>query len=235
MFRGRVRSLPLPPIGKLIELQVLLSGDWQTFRTVRTDCGRALVDALPVRANTAGAALSLPRQAAARSRIPIRSRHIEVVDSPRQRRLMTDNRTVRNTTGPRVIAALSRRLTYANVMSTLAVFIALGGSSYAALQISGSHDQEPHDHGHEAARQHADRRADPRVAAGARPARAQRRHARRTDRRRPAGQVPARHVPDRRRVRRAHPARRRVVRQRRAGVQLGRNTRSAGSAPADAR
>jgi hypothetical protein len=29
------------------------------------------------------------------------------------------------------------RLTYANVMSTLAVFIALGGSSYAALQISG--------------------------------------------------------------------------------------------------
>jgi hypothetical protein len=29
------------------------------------------------------------------------------------------------------------RLTYANVMSTLAVFIALGGSSYAALKISG--------------------------------------------------------------------------------------------------
>jgi hypothetical protein len=32
---------------------------------------------------------------------------------------------------------LSHRLTYANVMSTLAVFIALGGSSYAAIQISG--------------------------------------------------------------------------------------------------
>ena len=30
------------------------------------------------------------------------------------------------------------RLTYANVMSTLAVFIALGGSSYAAVTISGS-------------------------------------------------------------------------------------------------
>ena len=30
-----------------------------------------------------------------------------------------------------------RRLTYANVMSTLAVFIALGGSSYAAIKISG--------------------------------------------------------------------------------------------------
>jgi hypothetical protein len=33
---------------------------------------------------------------------------------------------------------LRQRLTYANVMSTLAVFIALGGSSYAALEISGS-------------------------------------------------------------------------------------------------
>ena len=28
-------------------------------------------------------------------------------------------------------------LTYANVMATLAVFIALGGSSYAALRITG--------------------------------------------------------------------------------------------------
>ena len=33
--------------------------------------------------------------------------------------------------------ALRRRLTYANVMSTLAVFIALGGSSYAAVSITG--------------------------------------------------------------------------------------------------
>ena len=31
-----------------------------------------------------------------------------------------------------------RRLSYANVMSTLAVFIALGGSSYAAVKINGS-------------------------------------------------------------------------------------------------
>ncbi len=30
------------------------------------------------------------------------------------------------------------RLTYANVMSTVAVFVALGGSSYAAVTISGS-------------------------------------------------------------------------------------------------
>ena len=33
---------------------------------------------------------------------------------------------------------IRERLTYANVMATLAVFIALGGSSYAALTISGS-------------------------------------------------------------------------------------------------
>jgi len=33
---------------------------------------------------------------------------------------------------------LRQRLTYANVMSTLAVFIALGGSSYAAVRISGA-------------------------------------------------------------------------------------------------
>ena len=36
-----------------------------------------------------------------------------------------------------MIQALGRRLSYANVMATLAVFIALGGSSYAALTISG--------------------------------------------------------------------------------------------------
>jgi hypothetical protein len=38
----------------------------------------------------------------------------------------------------RVFRALRRRLTYANVMATAAVFIALGGSSYAALTITGA-------------------------------------------------------------------------------------------------
>jgi hypothetical protein len=36
-----------------------------------------------------------------------------------------------------VIDWLRRHLTYANVMATLAVFIALGGSSYAALNLTG--------------------------------------------------------------------------------------------------
>jgi hypothetical protein len=36
-FIGRLRSLPVPVGGKLVELQVVLSGHWQTFRTVRSD------------------------------------------------------------------------------------------------------------------------------------------------------------------------------------------------------
>jgi hypothetical protein len=36
-FIGRLRSLPPPAAGKLIELQVVLSGQWQTFRTTLTD------------------------------------------------------------------------------------------------------------------------------------------------------------------------------------------------------
>jgi hypothetical protein len=36
-FVGRLRSLPPPAAGKLIELQVVLSGDWQTFRTTLTN------------------------------------------------------------------------------------------------------------------------------------------------------------------------------------------------------
>ena len=36
-FGGQVRSLPVPAAGKLVQLEVLLSGRWQTFRTARTD------------------------------------------------------------------------------------------------------------------------------------------------------------------------------------------------------
>lgn len=37
MFSGIVRSLPILASGKLIQLEVRLSGRWQTFRTARTD------------------------------------------------------------------------------------------------------------------------------------------------------------------------------------------------------
>ena len=36
-FAGRLRTLPVIPGGKLVELQVRLSKRWQTFRTTRTD------------------------------------------------------------------------------------------------------------------------------------------------------------------------------------------------------
>jgi hypothetical protein len=50
---------------------------------------------------------------------------------------MIDNRTD-PARGAHVLHRLRKRLTYANVMSTLAVFIALGGSSYAAYTINGA-------------------------------------------------------------------------------------------------
>jgi 5-hydroxyisourate hydrolase-like protein (transthyretin family) len=36
-FAGRVRGLPVPAGGKLVEVQVVLSGHWQTFRTTHSD------------------------------------------------------------------------------------------------------------------------------------------------------------------------------------------------------
>jgi hypothetical protein len=36
-FTGRVKGRPLPEEGKLIEVQVELTGEWQTFRTIRSD------------------------------------------------------------------------------------------------------------------------------------------------------------------------------------------------------
>jgi hypothetical protein len=37
VFRGVLRARPIPAAGKLVELQVVLSGRWQTFKTVRSD------------------------------------------------------------------------------------------------------------------------------------------------------------------------------------------------------
>lgn len=51
---------------------------------------------------------------------------------------MNHKRTPNPAKGADVPHRLRARLTYANVMSTLAVFIALGGTSYAAFTINGS-------------------------------------------------------------------------------------------------
>ena len=37
IFSGPVRTLPTPPGGKLVEMQVKLPGRWETFQTVRSD------------------------------------------------------------------------------------------------------------------------------------------------------------------------------------------------------
>ena len=72
-----------------------------------------------------------------RARLPVEAGYpYEAGGSPRiaragPRALMTR----RSTKGS--ASACGSRLTYANVMSTLAVFIALGGSSYAAVQLNG--------------------------------------------------------------------------------------------------
>ena len=62
-----------------------------------------------------------------------------------------------------MLAKLRSRLTYANVMSTLAVFIALGGSSYAAFTINGSSIQNRSISAHKLKPQHAHRPRDQRV------------------------------------------------------------------------
>ena len=54
-----------------------------------------------------------------------------------RRPLMTDHPT-EAAKGIHVLHRIRKRLSYANVMSTLAVFVALGGSSYAAFTLDGA-------------------------------------------------------------------------------------------------
>ena len=143
IFSGRVRTLPLPAAGKLVELQVRLSQRWETFRTTRTDADGTLVDPLSLQARLPRrATVPLPRPPAARSQLPVRPRKLAPRACARHRTPLTieprrpQPRSREET--DRVLDRIRRHLTYANVMATLAVFIALGGSSYAAYTISGS-------------------------------------------------------------------------------------------------
>ena len=118
----------------------------------------------------------------------------------------------RPTRGDRVLARFRQRLTYANVMSTVAVFIALGGSSYAALQIDSAdiannsvrgvdvRNRSLERTGHQA--QRARRQEHPRVATRSRAAGSGRRSPHRDERSGSPAQVPDRDVPDRRCLRR---------------------------------
>ena len=109
---------------------------------------------------------------------------------------------------------LRQRLTYANVMSTLAVFIALGGSSYAAIKISGSSIKNRSIPAKKLKRNSITGRE-------VRESRLNVPWARHADRLggftadRAQGPLPGRHVPDRRRLRRADAAQPSGVRKRR--------------------
>ena len=62
VFSGRVQGRPLPAAGKLIELQVRLSDEWSTFRTIRSKAGRELAHSISLPADLRPGALPLPRR-----------------------------------------------------------------------------------------------------------------------------------------------------------------------------
>ena len=109
---------------------------------------------------------------------------------------------------------LRQRLTYANVMSTVAVFIALGGSSYAALQIDSADIANNSVRGVDVRNRSLSERdfkrnalggqEHPRVSPRSRAACSGGRSPRRDERGGPAAQVSERHVSDRRCLRRDH-------------------------------
>ena len=99
---------------------------------------------------------------------------------------------------------IRQRLTYANVMATLAVFIALGGSSYAALTISGSDIKNRSIAGKKLKRNTLTGKEIRESRLARVPTGAQRRPAQRRHRRQPEGPLPHRHVPVGGRLRGAH-------------------------------
>ncbi len=183
-FSGKVRSVPIPATGKFVELQVRLTDRWQTFRTRRTDAAGRWSVPYRFRRTVGVQRYRFRASAAAGSRVSLYSRHLTVHCCPRQGAVMRSPRNSRHRAGSsdpstrakgdRVLDKLRRRLTYANVMSTLAVFIALGGSSYAAWTISGKRHQEPLDRREEAQAKHAHGQADPGIASVAGTKRAER-------------------------------------------------------------
>ena len=185
-FSGRLRTLPVPAGGKLVELQVRLSGRWQTFRTTRTDAAGRWAIRYRFKRTRGVQRFRFRARLPRRGELPVRRRGLALADRARQGpvderahdsgcrlRHAVDRRNSRRSArvieaspseGDRVRTRLRQRLTYANVMSTLAVFIALGGSSYAALTISGSEHQEPLDPREEAQAQRDHGQGGPRVA-----------------------------------------------------------------------
>ena len=69
VFSGRVQGRPLPEAGKLIELQVRLSEEWSTFRTIRSKARRELAHSYPFKRTCGAGAFPLPRRASRRGQL----------------------------------------------------------------------------------------------------------------------------------------------------------------------
>ena len=97
----------------------------------------ALVEPLPLPAHPGSPALPVPSPAPEGGRLSLRDERVADARGAGVGHVIAtdDANLVGPMRGDRVLDQLRQRLTYANVMATVAVFIALGGSSYAALQI----------------------------------------------------------------------------------------------------
>ena len=73
-FTGPVRTLPTPPGGKLIEMQVKLPGRWETFRTIRSDDAGQWSVRYRFRRTRGRAALPVPGATSGRGQLPVHRR-----------------------------------------------------------------------------------------------------------------------------------------------------------------
>ncbi len=184
-------GLPPPPSGKLVELQVRFPNGMADVQDDPHGRRRSLVARAIGSAARAAGALSLPRAAATRGRLSVRHRRLSLRERSRARAPMKRRRCATSAMRqscehrPQVKEAACSRscaqhLTYANVTATLALFIALGGSSYAALRVGSreiadnsirSRDVRNHSlTRHDLAKQHAGWQRDSRITSRARPA-----------------------------------------------------------------
>ena len=131
-FHGRLKGRQTGDTGKLIHLQVYTRGRWSTFATPRASRERA-PGASPYRftATRGTVTLSVPGLDPARVDFPVRDRHVALGPRLGARSVMRNFRRL----ATYLAADATTHLTYANVMATAAVFIALGGTSYAVTAL----------------------------------------------------------------------------------------------------
>ena len=155
-FRGRLKGGRIPAAGALVELQVRSRGKWRTFAQPRANAAPARWR-YQYRFETVrgGARFRFRARVRRQAGYPLRDRQLAHDPRPRARPL---NRDARSATSPcpplscgqerrssssepgdrpmtHPLARLRGRLSYANVTATLALFIALGGTSYAAITL----------------------------------------------------------------------------------------------------